>query len=395
MNGPAAPGPPAASVESASERASKKVYLAVPFAHKKDAMALGAQFDRASNKWYVLHEQALALQEFPIFKQWLPEDAKTLLAKKTEAPPAADDDAERSEPYQKRQKTATGRAIQGQFKAVWDKIGAAATAVEEASSETAEQAVRDLRALFLREVKWVSPSQAGDLWVEFADALCADCDDEIAGVAELDALLEPDGKKLYDYVDSALLPPECYPERPHPGRLPPAEPPAPAPAQEQPRQPEAPVASLDTDASASGGAAVASSTATSLPPPKPPAPDWQAESAKQAGISEADLARLLEMDRQQQEQNELHQQAGAFAQEQRHQQQPPPPSHGAANGHPPGGTSPLPEGWVESSDPRYGNTPFWYNAMTRETSWTRPTNGFGMHSGNPVQFSPGDRWGRW
>jgi len=389
------PGAPSASAAASAERASKKIYLNVPFAHKKDAMALGAQFDRASNKWYVLHEQALALQEFPIFKQWLPDDAKTLLAKRTEVP--ADDDDERSEPYAKRAKTATGRVIQGQFKEVWDKIGAAATAVEEASSETAEQAVRDLRALFLREVKWVSPSQAGDLWVEFADALCADCDDEVAGVAELDALLEPDRKKLYDYVDSALLPPECYPERPHPGRLPPAEPPAPAPAPEQPQQPEAPVASLD--ASASGGAAVAEpSPAPTLPPPQTPAPDWQAASAKQAGVSEADLARLLEMDRQQQELQELQQQAEAFEQEQRQQQPPPPPPHqqnGAANGHLPGGAPPPPEGWVESSDPRYGNTPFWYNAMTRETSWTRPTGGLGAHPGNPVPFSPGDRWGRW
>lgn len=47
----------------------------------------------------------------------------------------------------------------------------------------------------------MSPSKAGELWIEFHEALCSDVADEAAGVLALDQLLQPDGKRLRDYVD--------------------------------------------------------------------------------------------------------------------------------------------------------------------------------------------------
>ena len=34
---------------------------------------------------------------------------------------------------------------------------------------------------------------------------------------------------------------------------------------------------------------------------------------------------------------------------------------------------PLPSGWVEAKDPRYNDTIYWYHAVTKQTSWSRPT----------------------
>ena len=34
--------------------------------------------------------------------------------------------------------------------------------------------------------------------------------------------------------------------------------------------------------------------------------------------------------------------------------------------------APLPPGWVEATDPRYGHRTYWYHQLTKQTSWTRP-----------------------
>ena len=47
----------------------------------------------------------------------------------------------------------------GPFKEVWEKMEKNAKALSAA----------ELRVFFLKEIKWVTPSQAGQLWVEFEE----------------------------------------------------------------------------------------------------------------------------------------------------------------------------------------------------------------------------------
>ncbi len=52
--------------------AAAKIYLTVPFAQKDDAKALGARWDAAQKKWYVLEDKDLSL-----FSQWQVTSAET------------------------------------------------------------------------------------------------------------------------------------------------------------------------------------------------------------------------------------------------------------------------------------------------------------------------------
>merc|ERR1719231_1745330 len=122
--------------------------------------------------------------DFPMFKKWLPENAlPTAVANPLMEPGAA----ERGElgtvsdprgPAKKR----SLKPKDGPFREVWEKIEKGAATLSAA----------DLRVLFLKELRWVSPSKAGELWIEFHEALCSDVADEAAGVLALDQLLQPD-----------------------------------------------------------------------------------------------------------------------------------------------------------------------------------------------------------
>lgn len=79
------------------------------------------------------------------------------------------------------------------------------------------------------------------------------------------------------------------------------------------------------------------------------------QAAAAAGISKETLMELLERDQQMAES-----QAAA--------------KRSRVDG-PPGTQLPLPPGWVEAKDPRYGNTTYWYHRDTKETTWIRPSTG--------------------
>ena len=83
-----------------------------------------------------------------------------------------------------------------------------------------------------------------------------------------------------------------------------------------------------------------------------PAIDPLEQAAADAGVSKERLLELLERDQQMAES-----QAAA--------------KRARVDG--PSGTQlPLPPGWAEAKDPRYGNTTYWYHRDTKETTWTRP-----------------------
>ena len=49
---------------------------------------------------------------------------------------------------------------------------------------------------------------------------------------------------------------------------------------------------------------------------------------------------------------------------------------------------PLPSGWVEAKDPRYNYTTYWYHAVTKQTSWSRPTGPDGADAPPPPPPPP-------
>jgi hypothetical protein len=63
--------------------AATKVYLNVPFSQKDAAKALGAKWDAAQKKWYVLDDKELSL-----FSQWQPLPALGAINKNIVAAPA-------------------------------------------------------------------------------------------------------------------------------------------------------------------------------------------------------------------------------------------------------------------------------------------------------------------
>jgi hypothetical protein len=143
---------------SAASQPSRKVYLCVPFKEKKDAMGFGAQFDNGRNRWYVLQEQAVALMDFPMFKKWLPENALPSAISKPIEPGVATRSEVAADPHPPAAKKSL-KPKDGPFKEVWEKMEKNAKALSAA----------ELRVFFLKEIKWVTPSQAGQLWVEFEE----------------------------------------------------------------------------------------------------------------------------------------------------------------------------------------------------------------------------------
>ena len=63
--------------------AATKVYLNVPFSQKDAAKALGAKWDAAQKKWYVLDDKELSL-----FSQWQTLSAPRAINKNSLATPA-------------------------------------------------------------------------------------------------------------------------------------------------------------------------------------------------------------------------------------------------------------------------------------------------------------------
>jgi hypothetical protein len=180
---------------SAASQPSRKVYLCVPFKEKKDAMGFGAQFDIGRNRWYVLQEQAVALMDFPMFKKWLPENALPSAISKPIEPGVATRSEVAADPHPRAAKRSL-KPKDGPFKEVWEKMEKNAKALSAA----------ELRVFFLKEIKWVTPSQAGELWMAFEEPLCADVGGAVEGVIEMDKILQKDFKELSDYIDESLLP---------------------------------------------------------------------------------------------------------------------------------------------------------------------------------------------
>ena len=181
------------NLDASELQPSRKVYLCVPFREKKDAMGFGAQFDNSCNRWYVLQEQAVALMDFPLFKKWLPDNALPSAISRPIEPGVAERGETAADPRPKVVKRSL-KPKDGPFKEVWEKMEKSAK----------ELSAVQLRVLFLKEIKWVTPSKAGELWMEFEEQLCADVAGAVEGVIELDKILKPDFKELCDYVDESV-----------------------------------------------------------------------------------------------------------------------------------------------------------------------------------------------
>ena len=200
-------------LDASALQPSRKVYLCVPFREKKDAMGFGAQYDIGRNRWYVLQEQAVALMDFPMFKKWLPDNALPSALSRPIEPGVAERGENAADPRPKPVKRSL-KPKDGPFKEVWEKMEKGAK----------ELSAAQLRVLFLKEIKWVTPSKAGELWIEFEEALCADVADAVEGVIEMDKILKPDFKELSDYVDESVRRRQAS----HDSRVPPLSPRSPS-----------------------------------------------------------------------------------------------------------------------------------------------------------------------
>ena len=197
------------SLDASALQPSRKVYLCVPFKEKKDAMGFGAQYDIGRNRWYVLQEQAVALMDFPMFKKWLPDNAlPSVISRPTEPGVAMRNDVA-ADPHPPAVKRSL-KPKEGPFKEVWEKMEKGAK----------ELSAAELRVFFLKEIKWVTPSKAGELWIEFEEPLCADVADAVEGVIEMDKILKKDFKELSDYVDESVRRSQAS----HDSRVPPLSP---------------------------------------------------------------------------------------------------------------------------------------------------------------------------
>ena len=197
------------NLDASALQPSRKVYLCVPFKEKKDAMGFGAQYDIGRNRWYVLQEQAVALMDFPMFKKWLPDNAlPSVISRPTEPGVAMRNDVA-ADPHPPAVKRSL-KPKEGPFKEVWEKMEKGAK----------ELSAAELRVFFLKEIKWVTPSKAGELWIEFEEPLCADVADAVEGVIEMDKILKKDFKELSDYVDESVRRSQAS----HDSRVPPLSP---------------------------------------------------------------------------------------------------------------------------------------------------------------------------
>ena len=162
----------------------RKVYLRVPFKEKKIAIGFGAVFDTDRNRWCCTQEQAIALKDVEPFKDWLPEDAL----------PAA-----------LRTKVNCSANVQGAEREAFKRL------TVQAKTATPQE----LRQLYCTEIMSCSMVAAGEMWLEFKEAMAGDLQQrgvlgsEVAVVAEIELILMQQGKARRPYP-------------PHPSTRPPA-----------------------------------------------------------------------------------------------------------------------------------------------------------------------------
>ena len=121
----------------------RKVYLRVPFKEKKIAIGFGAVFDTDRNRWCCTQEQAIALKDVEPFKDWLPEDAL----------PAA-----------LRTKVNCSDNVQGADREAFKRLA------DQAKTATPQE----LRQLFCTEIMSCGMVAAGEMWLEFKEAMSGD-----------------------------------------------------------------------------------------------------------------------------------------------------------------------------------------------------------------------------
>ena len=263
-------------------------------------------------------------------------------------------------------------------------------------------------------------STVGEMWDQFKERMSRDMANihdpgaaEVSVVAELDLLLLPAGKELCDLMDPTLLP--AVPKWKQNKKLK-------AGGEGGAAEAAATSAPIKYEKTVHGDASAASSATPSTA--SSAAPAWQEESAAKAGVSAAILAHLLENDARHAEQQQQLEEQRRASEEARQaaatqaeqavlaQQEATRKAtedaldqlHAATvaekNNEASGGASsdverpkaasegaqqtleralaaseaatPLPPGWVEAADPRYGNRTYWYHQDTKQTSWTRP-----------------------
>lgn len=121
----------------------RKVYLRVPFKEKKIAIGFGAVFDTDRNRWCCTQEQAIALKDVEPFKDWLPEDAL----------PAA-----------LRTKVNCSDNVRGAEREAFKRL------TEQAKTATPQE----LRQLYCSEIMSCGMVAAGEMWLEFKEAMSGD-----------------------------------------------------------------------------------------------------------------------------------------------------------------------------------------------------------------------------